>query len=88
VAEGPPRDLISDAAFNLEARSADEFIADTAMLVPGRAVPAIKRMRERWQKTSMTPDELLLLMEPRGLLERPLPKGLCRIAVTNLAALS
>jgi hypothetical protein len=46
----------------------DEFrralIADTAMLDPGRAVPAI-----RWQKTLLRPDELLLLMEARGLLE-------------------
>jgi hypothetical protein len=51
----------------------DEFrralIADTAMLDPGRAVPAIRRMRERWQKALLRPDELLLLMEARGLLE-------------------
>jgi PIN domain len=57
------------AAFNIEVRSADEFIADAAMLDPGRAVPAVRRMRERYQKPLLTSDQLLLLMEARGLLE-------------------
>jgi predicted nucleic acid-binding protein len=38
------------SALNIEAKSADEFIADTIALNPGRAVPAIRRMRERFKK--------------------------------------
>ncbi|WP_234836442.1 PIN domain-containing protein [Sinorhizobium meliloti] len=35
---------------NLEARSADAFIADTIALDTGRAVAAVRRMRERFRK--------------------------------------
>lgn len=35
---------------NMEARSADHFIADTSALDPGRAVAAIRRMRERFRR--------------------------------------
>jgi len=56
-------------AFGLAVRTADEFIADTIMLDEGRAVPAIRRMRERFRKPNLTPDELLLRMEAVGLTE-------------------
>lgn len=62
----PPRIL---APLNLEARSADAFIADTIALDPGRAVAAIRRMRERFRKPEKTPEILLLDMEAAGLTE-------------------
>lgn len=52
---------------NLEARSADSFIADTISLDTGKAVAAIKKMRERLGNPQMTPEQLLLTMEARGL---------------------
>lgn len=55
--------------FDLEARSSDAFLADTIELDPGRAVAAIRRMRERMQKPEKTPAVLLLDMEAAGLVE-------------------
>jgi predicted nucleic acid-binding protein len=57
------------AAFGLDVRTADEFIADTIMLDEGRAVPAIRRMRERFCRPDLTADELLVRMEAVGLTE-------------------
>lgn len=52
---------------NLEARSADAFIADTIALDEGRAVAAIRKMRERFNRPAMTAADLLLNMEAVGL---------------------
>ena len=57
------------AKMNIEARSADIFIADTIALEPGRAVAAVKRMRQRYRKPELTPDSLLSKMEGQGLIE-------------------
>jgi predicted nuclease of predicted toxin-antitoxin system len=57
------------ADLNMEAKSADAFIADTIALDEARAVAAIRRMRERFKKPEMTPAELLLVMEAAGLIE-------------------
>lgn len=57
------------SALNIEARSADAFIADTIALDPGRAVAAIRTMRLRLKKPEKTPDVLLLDMEAEGLVE-------------------
>ena len=54
---------------NLEARSADAFIADTIALDPGRAIAAIRRMRERLKRPEKTAELLLLDMEAAGLTE-------------------
>ncbi|MFC0808544.1 hypothetical protein ACFHWW_24300 [Ensifer sp. P24N7] len=54
---------------NLETKSADIFIADTIALDTGRAVAAIRRMRERFRKPEKTADILLLDMEANGLTE-------------------
>ena len=51
---------------NLEARTADAFIADTIALDPGRAVAAIRKMRERFKKPEKTSAQLLLDMEAQG----------------------
>lgn len=54
---------------NLEARSADAFLADTIDLDPGRAVAAIRRMRKRFKRPEKTAEQLLLDMEAEGLVE-------------------
>lgn len=54
---------------NLEARTSDEFIADTIALDEGRAVEAIRRMRYRFKNPPKEPEELLLDMEAVGLLQ-------------------
>jgi hypothetical protein len=55
------------APLDLEAKSADEFIADTIDLDVGRAVAAVRQMRERFNRPEIPADRLLLLMEARGL---------------------
>lgn len=52
---------------NIEARSPDAFIADTIALDSGRAVAAIRTMRERFKRPEKTADLLLLDMEAEGL---------------------
>lgn len=52
---------------DIEAKSADAFIADTVGLDPGRAVAAVRQMRERLKKPSKTAETLLLDMEAAGL---------------------
>lgn len=53
--------------FGIEARSADDFIADTIALDIGRAVPAIRAMRERLKLPAIEAERLLKDMEARGL---------------------
>ncbi|WP_316214121.1 PIN domain-containing protein [Bradyrhizobium sp. SZCCHNR2032] len=57
------------SALNIEAKSADEFIADTIALDPGRAVAVIRQMRERFKQPEKTAGILLLEMEADGLVE-------------------
>ena len=52
---------------NIEARSADDFIADTIALDTGRAIAAIRVMRERLKRPERTAEDLLLDMEAAGL---------------------
>ncbi len=54
---------------NIEVRSADAFIADTISLDTGRAVAAIRKMRERFNRPEMSPEQLLVAMEAAGLTE-------------------
>ncbi len=56
------------APLNLEARSADDFIADTLALDLGRAIAAIRTMRARLRRPERTAEDLLLDMESAGLL--------------------
>ncbi len=55
------------APFGIEARNADDFIADTIALDTGRAVPAVRAMRQRFQRPAMTAERMLLDLEARGL---------------------
>ena len=52
---------------DLETKKADEFIADTVDLDIGRAIPIVRRMRERLKRPEKTPQALLLDMEAGGL---------------------
>jgi hypothetical protein len=52
---------------DLEAKTADSFIADTIDLDHGLAIAAIRQMRERFKKPDMNADVLLLEMEAKGL---------------------
>jgi hypothetical protein len=52
---------------NLEARSTDSFLADTIALDPGRAVAAIRKMRNRFNRPEVSPEGLLMRMEAEGL---------------------
>lgn len=51
---------------DLEAKSADAFIADTIGLDTGRAVAAIRKMRERFKRPEKTAEILLLDLEAKG----------------------
>lgn len=57
------------APLDLEAKTADAFIADTIDLDIGRAVAAVRRMRERFRKPEKSPEVLLLDMEAAGFTE-------------------
>ncbi|WP_267424332.1 PIN domain-containing protein [Methylobacterium sp. GC_Met_2] len=52
---------------NLEAKSADAFISDTIALDIGRAVAAVREMRQRLNKPAMTASDLLVIMDANGL---------------------
>lgn len=54
-------------SFEIEAKSADAFIADAVGLDPVRAIAAIARMRARLKKPALTAEELLLRLDGRGL---------------------
>ena len=64
-----PPDVL--APLGIEAKTADEFIADTIDLPEGHraAVAAIRKMRERLKRPEITAKELLLRMEGNGLLD-------------------
>lgn len=53
--------------FEIEAKTADDFIADTFDLSLPTALPAIRNMRERLVKPEFTTDALLLRMDEIGL---------------------
>jgi predicted nucleic acid-binding protein len=62
-----PRDLL--APLDLEAKPADEFMADTVSLSPPIAAAAISRMRERLKRPAKEFEDLLLDLERNGLIE-------------------
>lgn len=62
-----PADVL--ASLNIEANSTDAFIADTIELDPGRAVGALRSMRERFKNPALTAETLLLKIEAVGLNE-------------------
>jgi predicted nucleic acid-binding protein len=55
------------ATHGIEAKSANDFLADTIDLKPEKAAEAIGLMRARFKKPEITAEGLLLTMEARGL---------------------
>ena len=53
--------------FGIELQTPDQFVLNQIMLSPARALAAIKKMRERWQKPEMTAKEMVALFEQRQL---------------------
>ena len=62
-----PDEIVSP--LNIEVRSADAFLANTIALAPGKAVAAIRNMRERFKEPDKTAEALLIDMEAAGLTE-------------------
>ena len=56
------------ANYNIEPKSADDFIADTIELDQGRALTAISKMRKRFKRPELTSQALLSQMEKVGLI--------------------
>ena len=57
------------AMHGIEAKSADDFIADEIDLDIYRAAGVVKKMRARLKRPEMSASDLLLKMEARGLTE-------------------
>jgi hypothetical protein len=55
------------APLNIEARTADEFIADTIALDEGKAVAAIRTLRTRLTRPEMSAEGYLRSLEAHGL---------------------
>ena len=55
------------ARYDVELQSPDEFVVNQINLQKLRALGAIKRMRERWERPQMGPAEMIDLFEKRGL---------------------
>ncbi|KND17957.1 hypothetical protein ADZ37_16065 [Pannonibacter phragmitetus] len=66
LADFPPQQL---EPLGLDVRTADEFIADTIALDPGKAVAAIRQMRLRLKRPEKTPEVLLIDMEAAELMQ-------------------
>lgn len=62
-----PIEIVSE--HSMEVRTADDFIADTIMLNPNKAVRAISRMRARFKNPEMNGEKLLQEMDSKGLIE-------------------
>lgn len=54
---------------NIEALSTDQFLANTIALNPGKAVAAIRGMRQGFRRPEKTAQDLLIDMEAAGLVE-------------------
>lgn len=53
--------------YGLEAKTANEFLADTIDLKPEKAAIALGDMRRRLKRSDLSANELILIMEARGL---------------------
>lgn len=63
------KDFPSEAleSYGIELQTPDEFIVNQLGLYPFRAIDALKRMRLRWQRPEMSAEDMIELMEVRGL---------------------
>ena len=79
-----PRKVL--AKYDIEAKSSDEFIANTITLSPSAAIAAIARMHHRQDWPEMTLDKLVLEMEKTGL-TKSVAQLNCYSTVTDFARL-
>ncbi|MEQ6437215.1 PIN domain-containing protein [Comamonas sp. w2-DMI] len=54
-------------SYDIELHTPDEFVVNQLGLYPLRALDALKRMRQRWQRPEMSAEDMIELMEKRGL---------------------
>jgi predicted nucleic acid-binding protein len=55
------------ATFDIEIQTPDQFVLNQIMLNPPKALMAIKKMRERWERPSMLAADMVDLFEKRQL---------------------
>lgn len=55
------------AVFDIEAQHPDDFVMNQLQLHEVRALTAVKEMRERWKNPPYSAEEMLKLLEARGL---------------------
>ena len=55
------------AMFDIEIQTPDQFVLNQIMLNPPKALTAIKKMRERWERPSMLAADMVDLFEKRQL---------------------
>jgi len=55
------------ATFDIEIQTPDQFVLNQIMLNPPKALTAIKKMRERWERPSMLAADMVDLFEKRQL---------------------
>ncbi len=55
------------AKYDIEIQTPDQFVLNQIMLHPTRALIAIKRMRERWERPTMSSLDMVALFEQRSL---------------------
>jgi predicted nucleic acid-binding protein len=60
-----PADVLSK--FDIEIQTPDQFVLNQIMLHPPRALTAIKKMRARWERPSLTASDMIDLFEKRQL---------------------
>ena len=60
-----PVDILSK--FDIEMQTPDQFVLNQIMLHPSRALTAIKKMRARWERPSMSASDMIDLFEKRQL---------------------
>ncbi len=60
-----PADILSK--FDIEIQTPDQFVLNQIMLHPPRALTAIKKMRDRWERPSMSASDMVDLFEKRQL---------------------
>jgi len=53
--------------FDIEIQTPDQFVLNQIMLHPPRALTAIKKMRARWERPSLTASDMIDLFEKRQL---------------------
>ena len=60
-----PAEVLSK--FDIEIQTPDQFVLNQIMLHPPRALTAIKKMRARWERPSLTASDMIDLFEKRQL---------------------